>query len=401
MPPATRPRAKKSPFLQFTAAEFRQRGTRLRQQLSDKTYVQELLRDKTLGGTTIGLPKQYAKLTSPEQITPEILGERTALKFAHGWSAKGVMLLEKLGENRYFDHMAMRECTLERIREKQQAVAAAFGRKNPVWIVEEFLRGAQPGEVPFDYKFYMFQGQIAMVAQIDRNSSPPKMIKLKGNLTPFTPGKDYWAKPKDLQPAVPVVPRSAVMLSRWAIELSTMTDAPFVRVDLYDTVDGPYFGEFTFSSGAEFKGTVTYSPKMLNRFDQLFGDAQRRLDGEETDLPAGWSTLLQSLDPQVLAEHPQIPLPEYERFSYLLHNHGSVGARRLAEAQKDLLHGAEDDATARRINRYLTQAHKAAGLRAVEQQKKLGSTDSQALKMGRKVYKKAASRIGAPRGPKS
>lgn len=105
-------------------------------------------------------------------------------------------------------------------------VVHQFRKASPVWIVEELLRGAQPGTVPFDYKFYMFQGQIAMVAQIDRNSSPPRMVKLDGDLKPLVPGRDYRFAPKDLQPGVPVVPRTAVMLSRWAIELSLMTDSP-------------------------------------------------------------------------------------------------------------------------------------------------------------------------------
>lgn len=241
--------ARESPFLRFANAEYQRRGTQQRRDLSNKTYVHSLLENKTLGDARLGLPTQHAILHSTEEITTEVLGDRVALKFAHGWSAKGVMLLERVGEDRYFDNMALREWTLEEIREKQQAVAAKFRRKDPAWIVEEFLHGAQPGTVPFDYKFYVFQGQIAMVAQIDRNTSPPRMVKLDGDLKPFTVGRDYFLRLRDIQPGAPVVPRSAVMLSRWAIELSEMTDAPFVRVDLYDTVDGPYFGEFTFSSG--------------------------------------------------------------------------------------------------------------------------------------------------------
>lgn len=351
---------KKSPFLRFTAAEYRRRGTQQRRDFSDKANVHRLLEDKTLGGTRLGLPTQHAVLTSTDQITPELLGERMALKFAHGWSAKGIMLLERTGEDRYFDHMALREWTLEALRAQQRAIAARFRRKQPVWIVEELLNGAQPGAVPFDYKFYMFRGQIAMVAQIDRNSSPPRMVKLDGDLKPLIQGRDYRFRPKDLQPGVPVVPRSGVMLSRWAIELAQMTDAPFVRVDLYDTDRGPYFGEFTFSSGAEFKGTVSYSDELLDRFDHLFVNAEKSLNGEHVDQPENWSTLLQSLDPEVLAAHPEIPLSEYERYAYFLYNRGNLGGVRLAQAQERLLdHGGHEA-----ITRYLSEAHRAAGLRA-------------------------------------
>ncbi|MGJ9404829.1 ATP-grasp fold amidoligase family protein [Nesterenkonia aurantiaca] len=359
----------KSPFLNFVAAEFRRRGSQHRRDLSNKTFVHQLLSEKTLGGERIGLPQQYAVLTSTAQITAELLGERIALKFANGWSAKGVMLLERLGDDRYYDHMASREWTLEGIRGKQDAVAAKFPGKKAEWIVEELLRGMQPGAVPFDYKFYMFQGQIGMVAQIDRNFSPPRMVKLDGDLKPFVPGRDYKFRPTDIQPGVPVVPRSAVMLSRWAIELAKMTDAPFVRVDLYDTEDGPYFGEFTFSSGAEFKKTVTYSDEVLDYFDALFADAERTLRGEAVEPPQNWSTLLQSTNAEVLASHPRISPARYQRIADFLYTRGSLGGFRLARAQEKLLEEGGDAA----VNEYLAQAHKSAGRRALARRPQIPS----------------------------
>ena len=347
---------KESPFLKFAAAEFRRRGTQQRRELSNKTGVHRILEDMRVGGTRIGLPAQYAVLTSPDQITAQVLGDRVALKFAHGWSAKGVMLLERTEQERYFDHMSLREWTLDAIRQRQQAIAARFTKKEPVWIVEEMLRGPQPGEVPFDYKFYMFQGQIGMVAQIDRNSSPPRVVKLGSDLKPMIEGRDYRFKRKDLQSGVPVVPRAAGLLSRWAIELSEMTDAPFVRVDLYDTESGPAFGEFTFSSGAEYKRTITYSTQLLDTFDRMFLEAERKLKGETVEHPKNWSTLLQAADPHVLAAQPMVSLPEYERYAYFLYNQGSLGGFRLAEAQERLVERGADP----EVNQYVVDAHQAA-----------------------------------------
>lgn len=350
-----------SPFLDFVTAEFWNRGSKHRRDLSNKTYVHQLLAEKTLGGARIGLPRQHAVLTSTDQITSEVLGDRVALKFANGWSAKGVMLLERLAEDQYFDHMAMREWTLDGIREKQDATAATFPGKEAAWIVEELLRGVQPGAVPFDYKFYMFQGRIGMVAQIDRNFSPPRMVKLDGNLKPLIPGRDYRFRPSDIQPGVPVVPRSAVMLSRWAIELAQMTDAPFVRVDLYDTEAGPYFGEFTFSSGAEFKRTITYSDELLDHFDALFVDAEKTLKGEAADPPRSWSSLLQSTDDETLASHPMIDLREYRRCSRFHYHRVSLAGFRLARAQEKLVETGGDSA----VNEHLCQAHRSAARRTL------------------------------------
>lgn len=356
----------KSPYLNFLATEFHRRGTELRRELSNKATVHSLLKDINVGGTHIGLPRQYAVLSSPDQITSDLLGERVALKFAHGWSAKGVMLLERTSGGKYFDHFSLREWTLRGIREKQRAVAASFPRKESAWIVEEMLRGSQPGSIPFDYKFYVFQGQIGLVSQIDRNAAPARNAFLGPDLKPLVEERDYRLTSEHLQPAVPVVPRSAVMLSRWAIELSKMTDAPFVRVDLYDTEDGPYFGEFTFSSGAEYKRTIMFSRKMLNKFDRLFVNAEKTLNGETLDPSRTWSTLLQSTDSETLTSQPRLSLTEYERLTYTLYNQGSLGGIRLAEAQARLSEEGADAA----INRYVSRAHKSTA-RWVEARHKL------------------------------
>lgn len=376
-------RSQDSPFLKFTTAEFHRRGTKLRRDLSNKTLVHQLLEGKTLGGAELGLPAQHAVLNSTDQITSELLGERAALKFAHGWSAKGVMLLERVAENRYFDHMALREWTLEGIRQEQQKITEKFPRKKSAWIVEDFLRGAQPGGVPYDYKFYMFQGQIGVIAQIDRNSSPVRAAMLDGAMKPLVPGRDYYADANDIQPAAPLVPRSAVMLSRWAIELSKMTDAPFARIDLYDTEDGPYFGEFTFSTGAEIKGRVIYSHRMLAHLDELFADAQKELRGEPVEARQSWSRLLQSAEPERLAEHPMVDLELYKRYSYYLHNQGSLGGHRLARAEEALSdHGGYSD-----IAHHLRDAHRAAA-RHVDH--RLDNRPSELRRVATKVYRKVA-----------
>lgn len=346
-----------SPFLTFVAGEFKARGTALRRTLSTKTEVQRILKGKSLGGTTIGLPIQYGVFTSPEQVTSEILGERVALKFAHGWSAKGVMLLERTSSGRYFDNLSLREWTLGEIRDRQCAIAESFGHPEPAWIAEEFLRGPQPGGIPFDYKFYMFKGQIGLVLQIDRNSWPPRVAILNGDLQPFVEDRDYKIATENMQSGVPLVPRSAVMLSRWAIELSHMTDAPFVSVDLYDTNSGPVFGEFTFSPGATYKRSIMFSHAVLAELDGLFANAQKQLRGESVKTSQSWSTVIQSTEPNNLVAHPRLSPAEYGRIAYYLYNQGGRGGFRLADAQIGLLE-AGADAT---INRYLARAHHATG----------------------------------------
>ena len=365
-----------SPYLSFLAAEFQKRGTTLRRTLSDKTKVHRMLNEVTVGGSCIGLPQQHALLTSPEDITPDSLGEKVALKFAHGWSAKGVMLLEHTASDRYFDHLSLKEMSIQEIRNIQKSVAKKFPKKKSEWITEEMISSPQPGTIPFDYKFYVFQGQIGLVSQIDRNSSPLRNAFLDGELNPLVEGRDFRVSPEKIQPAVPLVPRSAAMLSRWAIELSKMTDSPFVRVDLYDTDNGPYFGEFTFSSGAEHKRTIMFSKPMIDKFDQLFVEAESRISSSSANPLKSWSTLLQSTDSTTLSSQPHMSLTEYERLAYYLYNQGSQGGLRLAEAQGRLSDFGADPA----VNAHVSQAHKSAARWVKDNQKPNPSEVREALR---------------------
>ncbi|WP_344685985.1 MULTISPECIES: ATP-grasp fold amidoligase family protein [Actinomycetes] len=374
--------SKDSPYLRFLNREFGKRGTQLRRRLSNKTEVHRQLKDLRVEGDPIGLPQQHRILESASEITAESLGERAALKFAHGWSARGVMLLERTGSVRYFDHLSLREMDLDEIRARQRKVTASFRQRKSRWIIEELLQGPQPGPLPFDYKFYMFQGQIGLISQIDRNSSPIRNAFFDGNFRPLEDGRDFKLCPSKVQPAPPLVPRTAVMLSRWAIELSRLTDAPFVRVDLYDTYAGPYFGEFTFSSGAEVKGTITFGNHLIEEFDRLLLRAERSLRGERVMHPDNWSTLIESTSDAILAVHPVLDTQQYEHLAYYLYNHGPRGGLRLAEAHDRLSDGNVDDA----ISTYLVRAHEATAHWVRKNRRPLPATFGSVLRQARQDH---------------
>lgn len=347
-----------SPFLSFVRDEFRRRGTARRKLLSNKHLAAAEVRQLGLRA-----PKRKRVLTNIEDLKPWYIKRRAVLKYGRGWSARGVMLLERRGFDRLFDHLSMREFTLQEVKERQALVAESFGDKDPNWIMEELLQPTQPvGAIPYDYKFYVFGNQVGLIVQVDRNTSPPKIAIFDGGFTPLRLGQDYLLTGKSCQPGVPLIPLHAVQLISWAVKLAGITDAPFVSIDLYDTPDGPVFGEFTFSPGGTHKRMFTYSHALINYFDKLFrtadeqlGSSNARTTGQVNTKAAKFVDLVTNADEKLLARTTALPLDLYKSWSCAAYNHGSIGALRLSEHFKSRAEEA-DDTTEKAIYKHLSGA---------------------------------------------
>lgn len=258
-----------SPFLEHVGREFHNRGTQLRTDLSRKSVAKRHLAD-----LDIIVPAEIAALDDIDALTPEMLGARAALKYAHGHSARGVMLLERMGDDLWFDHLNQKMMDLEAIKASQKRVLARL-QGRPGWIVEEAIPPQLDGRpIPFDYKFYCFRDQIAFVAQMDRNTYPMNVTLLDEHFAPLAHRRDYILIQPKHRPGLPIPPRHGTALRYWARRLSIMTDSPFVRIDLYDGAAGPVFGEFTFSPGTTHRKWWLYSDKMLARLNALFVEGE-------------------------------------------------------------------------------------------------------------------------------
>jgi len=316
-----------SPFLRFVASEFHRRGTPRRLALSKKLNSHPFVCD--LG---LQIPRIIATTGSLHDLDWLSLPDRFVLKYAHGWSARGVMLLERQGDS-YFNDLSLRSYSRDEVVREQERVAATFAPAPAEWIVEEYVRPTvSVGPIPFDYKFYSFDGRVAMVAQYDRNANPPKIALFDGDFVPLRHGRDYLRDPARLQRGVPLVPLHAAEMLWWAKQLSRQADSPFVSVDMYDSPEGPVFGEFTYSSGAAHRRMLVFSHEQLERLDRYMAG-----DGEAGALPqVSWAEArrLSHTSPAV-----------YSRMAGFAYNSGSRGARRLAELhQRTDGHAASNEA---------------------------------------------------------
>jgi hypothetical protein len=332
-----------SPFLQFVRNEFHKRGTPLRKKLSNKQTAADVV--SSLG---LKVPRKHKILQNIDDLKPWHLKNRAVLKYGRGWSARGVMLLERKGINRYFDHLTLQKYALQSIKAHQANVAKSFGSKRPNWIVEELLEPTHAfGAVPYDYKFYVFGSHVGLILQVDRNTKPPKLALFDGAFKPLQLGEDYLLNGG--QPGVPIVPIHAAELMWWALRLASTTDSPFVSIDLYDTPKGPVFGEFTFSPGGTHKRMFTFSHQLIEYFDELFLEAEKNLESGDKPKPgrfdndsARFVNLVENADYKALAKTSKIPAKLYKTWSGVAYNHGSLGALRLSEYYKLCANAAED-----------------------------------------------------------
>lgn len=310
-----------SPFLSFVRREFHQgRGTEFRKSLSRKTEVDRLLPD-----FRIRPPRKLAILNDIADLADHDLPDLFVLKYANGWAARGVMLLQKVRARHYFCHLRQKSMSLEQICTSQTKIAKSFSGQRS-WIVEEMVESIIPGKpIPLDYKFYCFRDAIGLVVQIDRNCYPPKVSLLDEWFAPLRHKTDYVLLSKNSQLGIPLIPLHALEFLDAARELSCFTDSPFVSIDLYDSSDGPVFGEFTFSPGGTHRRMWVYSRAFLAGLDSKFAAAEAMLAKNGRTLPSA------TADPVAAIPAPEEQAPlEYGALASSVLNGFTRAAERLS-----------------------------------------------------------------------
>lgn len=321
-----RPRLE-SPFLTFVAREFSRRGTQRRKELAQKTISHPFV--SNLG---MRVPERIALIEDLAFLRDADLPRVFVLKLANGWSSRGVMILERIDEDRFFDHMSLQILDLESIVKAQLEKASSFKTKKALWIVEELIQSTLGvGAIPFDYKFYTFSGRVGLIVQIDRNTGPIKLALFDENFRPLKPGVDYLLS-NSATHGVPIIPLHAPEMLWWAQRLSREADSPFVSIDMLDSPDSPVFGEFTYSPGGTHEKMFVFSHAVLDRLDALMTTSETPTG---TLFDSGLDVLQSLSSPEALA---------YRAWAGYAYGGGARGAERLHTFYKALAEGcgAED-----------------------------------------------------------
>ncbi|WP_444914157.1 ATP-grasp fold amidoligase family protein [Microbulbifer sp. TRSA007] len=224
------------------------------------------------------VPKRLATFDSIEDLrdAEDSLPESFVLKYSDAHSGIGIDILKsvKQGDSKcrmYRDILKKKNFSWNEICKNQKAISEKVNKDSSVWYIEEKIEsGSVDIDIPLDYKFYCFNGQVGAIVQIDRNVSPPRVVIYDGNFFPYNYQVDYWINDSFWKPGKPLIPYRASELIECAEKLSKIPKTPFVSVDLYDGIEGPVFGEFTFSPGALQMKLAVFSGEILNKFDRIF-----------------------------------------------------------------------------------------------------------------------------------
>lgn len=128
----------------------------------------------------------------------------------------------------------------------------AYEVANPSFLLEEWI--GDEDQPPSDYKFFVFHGVVRMI-QVDEDRFQQHRLSL------FTRDWERIQASKDLWDGTSTVGRPANLPEMIRIAESAARNFDFMRIDLFDTPNGVYFGETTPYPGG---GLSPFSPKSFD-----------------------------------------------------------------------------------------------------------------------------------------
>jgi TupA-like ATPgrasp len=221
-------------------------------QLQDKHAAREYVKARI--GADI-LPRLYWVTKDPSDIPFDTFPERFAVKPSHGagWYH---LVREKAGLN---PREVIDVCRSWLSRNYYDVAREwAYKHIDPRILVEEYIEDGT-GPDPIRYKLYVFHGSVRVI-YVGAGTPGESRCCFYGRSWDRIPAT--MAGKTQIQAALDR-PRHLDEMIRYAEVLAEGFD--FIRVDLYDTDDRVYFGEFTITPGA---GTSPYTP---HEFDYYLG----------------------------------------------------------------------------------------------------------------------------------
>ncbi|EPD31045.1 ATP-grasp fold amidoligase family protein [Gleimia europaea] len=234
----------------------------------------------------IGVRAPSIYISGPiEIVLASQLPKLFVLKPAFASTSIGVRLLERK-EDKWEDIVSCDVFSTEQLIEEAHDVSARYSDSpiNDVFIAEELLVGIDGSVPPADIRFYCFQGEIGMILMEQHLENPVEAMYFDGDFMPFpdlpnrygiAPGMSHLESIVESQ-----VPENWQELLNVAKRISTAVATAFCRVDLYNTVNGIYLGEITFTPGTfYYKNRKIMSSAEAVRLGRMWQDAEKRLAG--------------------------------------------------------------------------------------------------------------------------
>ena len=224
--------------------------------VSDKFEIRNWVNDNGLGDV-IKVPKLYGAFDSADEIPEEVFVGDFVIKA--NWASGYNIFTRDVGANKDRVVLTLTRWLSEPYKPTRLIWAAHQIKRK--FVVEERLKSSS-GEVPEDFKFFVFHGEV-MLCQVD-------LDRFKGHRRLFL---DAQGKKIDMVWRVPRSKKARPFLGEYKIDfdryeaMKAKAEAvgqhfDFVRIDLY-SVDGEvYLGEITQTPGSGFE---KISPSRIDR----------------------------------------------------------------------------------------------------------------------------------------
>lgn len=214
-------------------------------------------------------PRELGSWASMHQVPWTDLPERFALKPVRGSAESGVRLLVRQDERRYRDLRCDVLVTTSEVIDAHEA-ATRHGLCSAAVLAEELVIDARYRTgLPVDWKCYTFFGSVGLVLARRPRPSRVGWRVFDPTWQPLGPT----AYPDHDDDAAIDPPIHAEALLEVASSVSAAIPRPFVRVDLYDTVDGPLLGEVTPEPG----GRQAFRRDIDRRLGEMWEEAEARV----------------------------------------------------------------------------------------------------------------------------
>ncbi len=214
----------------------------------------------------VRVPATYEVFPDPDSVDFSRLPSRFVLKPVNLWSSDGVHLLVRQGEQ--FDElMRQKSFSAEQVIEDIRLVFQKQKNPDTRILAEELVVGENGrNQIPFDYKFWIFEETVGIIFQVNRNTNPVQIAWFGPGFHPLPDG--FVTLGKTWAPGIPVIPANAEALTETAKKISLLLDTPFCGIDLYTTGEDVYYGELSPTPGAAYFGSMF---RLSQEFDDQMG----------------------------------------------------------------------------------------------------------------------------------
>jgi hypothetical protein len=218
----------------------------------------------------INTPIIYGIYESIDDVDFSSLPDEFVIKPQKGCGVHGVYLLVGQGEGIYYDlrkkkHYYSKDQIIKEYQKNAGTQEEGFYSQE-LWI-EELISNP----LPYDWRFNTFNGRIGAIMQCKRDCNP-RISRWWNENWECINNKviDKCYKSVDWLPE----PINRIELLNVARKLSKAVKYPFVRIDLYDTIGGVYFGEITPHPAVKM---WTFKKEIDNKMGKMWEEAEREL----------------------------------------------------------------------------------------------------------------------------